>query len=163
MTDKNQMNPAQPSGPRLCLVCSPGGHFIQLHALGGIWRSTSRFWVTLPAADTQALLEGERVWWAFGPTNRNAANFLRNLRLAFSILRNERPHVVLSTGAGVGVPFIWVARLLGIRTVFIEDLTRVTALSLSGRLVYFVADQFLVQWPELATRYRRARFEGRFL
>ena len=145
------------------MVCSAGGHFMQLHSLGEVWRSGPRVWVTLPAADTQSLLKEERVRWAFGPTNRNVVNFFRNLRLAFSVLRSERPEAVLSTGAGVGVPFVWAARLLGIRTIFIEDMTRVTGLSLSGKLVYHVADLFLVQWPELAKRYRRAQFQGRFL
>lgn len=153
----------QSAGRGLCLVCSAGGHFMQLHSLGEVWRSGPRVWVTLPAADTQSLLKEERVRWAFGPTNRNVVNFFRNLRLAFSVLRRERPAAVLSTGAGVGVPFVWAARLLGIRTIFIEDMTRVTGLSLSGKLVYYVADLFLVQWPELATRYRRAQFRGRFL
>ena len=149
--------------PSLCLVCSAGGHFMQLHSLGDIWRTRRRIWVTLPAADTQVLLKDEPVRWAFGPTNRNAVNFFRNLALAFSVLRQERPGAVLSTGAGVSVPFVWAARCLGIRTVFIEDLTRVSGLSLSGKLVYWVADVFLVQWPELAARYRRAQFRGRFL
>ena len=136
---------------------------MQLHSLGNVWRRGRRLWVTLPAADTEVLLKDEKVFWAFGPTNRNIPNLLRNLRLAFSVLRKERPDAVVSTGAGVSVPFVWAARLLGIQTVFIEDLTRVSGLSLSGKLVYRVADVFLVQWPELAARYRRAQYRGRFL
>ena len=136
---------------------------MQLHFLGDVWRRGRRFWVTLPAADTEDLLKDETVVWAFGPTNRNVPNLFRNLRLAFSVLRKERPDAVVSTGAGVSVPFVWAARLLGIRTIFIEDLTRVSGLSLSGKLVYRVADVFLVQWPELAARYRRAQYRGRFL
>lgn len=155
--------PREPETPPLGLVCSAGGHFMQLQTLPGIWRDRPRFWVTPRAADTEALLRGERVYWAFGPTNRSLVNFLRNLRLAWTVLRRERPDVVLSTGAGVGVPFLWAARLCGARTVFIEDLTRVTTLSLSGRLVYRAADVFLVQWPELAARYPRAQYRGRFL
>ena len=70
---------------------------------------------------------------------------------------------MLSTGAGVSVPFVWMAKVLGIRTIFIEDLTRVSRLSLSGKLVYRAADRFLVQWPELLEQYPRAEFHGRFL
>jgi beta-1,4-N-acetylglucosaminyltransferase len=136
---------------------------MQLHSLGGIWQRGRRCWVTLPAADTEVLLQEERVHWAHGPTNRNIPNLFRNLRLAFRVLRRERPDAVLSTGAGVSVPFVWAARWLGIRTVFIEDLTRVSGLSLSGKLVYRVADVFLVQWPELAARLARAEYRGRFL
>jgi len=165
MTEKMESNPSGhgSEGPSLCLVCSPGGHFMQLHSLGDIWSRGQRIWVTLPAADTEILLKEERVHWAFGPTNRNLVNLFRNLRLAFSILRKERPDAVLSTGAGVSVPFVWAARLLGIKTIFIEDLTRVSGLSLSGKLVYWVADVFLIQWPELVKQYPRAQYRGRFL
>ena len=89
----------------ICLVSSPGGHFMQLHSLGDVWRAGRRLWVTLPAADTQVLLKDEAVYWASGPTNRNVPNLFRNLRLAFSVLRKERPRAVISTGAGVSVPF----------------------------------------------------------
>jgi len=163
MISDNDPSTEKKKGSRLCLVCSPGGHFMQLHSLQKIWGEGPRIWVTLPAADTEVLLKEERVQWAFGPTNRNLVNLFRNLRLAFSVLRKERPDAVLSTGAGISVPFVWAARLLGIQTLFIEDLTRVSRLSLSGRLVYRIADIFLVQWPELVPRYPRAQYRGRFL
>ena len=40
-------------------------------------------------------------------------NLLRNLRLAWSVIRSERPAAILTTGAGVAVPFAWIGRLLG--------------------------------------------------
>jgi beta-1,4-N-acetylglucosaminyltransferase len=50
----------------------------------------------------------------------------------------------------------------GCRLVFVESLTRVHGLSLSGRLVYPLADAVFVQWPQAARR-RRARFVGSLL
>jgi beta-1,4-N-acetylglucosaminyltransferase len=151
------------AGPRLALVCSNGGHFLQLYLLRGFWGDAERFWVTFQGPDTEALLSGERVFWAHHPTNRHLGNLVRNLGLALSLLRHERPTLIVSTGAGVGVPFVWIGRMLGIPTVYIEELTRTRTLSLSGKLVRPITDHFLVQWPELAGRYSRARFEGRVL
>ena len=87
----------------------------------------------------------------------------RNLRLAFRLLRAERPDVVLSTGAGVSVPFLLLARLMGMRTIYLESITRIHELSLSGRLVYPFVSRFLVQWEELTAQYPRAEFHGRVL
>ena len=55
----------------------------------------------------------ERVVFAHSPTNRSLKNLARNLLLAWRTLRLVRPRVMLTTGAGVAVPFAWLARLSG--------------------------------------------------
>jgi beta-1,4-N-acetylglucosaminyltransferase len=145
---------------KLCLVCSCGGHFYQLYSLKNFWENYDRFWVTFPHNDTQVLLENERKFWAYHPTTRNIKNFVKNLFLSYKILRREKPQVIISTGAGVAVPFIYMGRLLGIKTIYIESLTRSQSLSFSGKLVYLVAQHILVQWPELAAKHRKLLFKG---
>ena len=54
----------------LLLVCSTGGHLLQLVALRESWQDYSRAWVTFDKSDARSLLEGERVYFAHGPTNR---------------------------------------------------------------------------------------------
>jgi beta-1,4-N-acetylglucosaminyltransferase len=71
--------------------------------------------------------------------------------------------VIVSTGAGLAVPFFLVGRLTGRRLAYVESLTRTESLSLSGRLVYPLADAFFVQWPEPARRHRKARYVGSVL
>jgi beta-1,4-N-acetylglucosaminyltransferase len=146
-------------GP-LLLVCSSGGHLLQLVELRSAWEGYERVWVSFDKPDVRSLLAGERVIRAHGPTNRNVPNLLRNLRLALRTVRAERPSAVLTTGAGVAVPFAWVARLLGVPVLYVESFTRIEALSLSGRMIAPVARQVYVQWPELAARSRRLRFAG---
>ena len=148
---------------KLCLVASTGGHLLQLVSLKQAWGEHERFWVTFPKVDAQTLLASERVIWAYHPTNRNLKNLLKNLWLAWKVLRQERPDAVISTGAGVGVPFIWMGRLLGMHTIFIESITFIDHLSLSGRLVSPAVHRLFVQWPELAARHRQAAYRGKVL
>ncbi len=150
------------SGRRVVLVCSPGGHLQQMLALRPAWDGLERVWVTLEGPDVEVLLSDERVRLAHGPTNRSLLNLLRNLRLAWTVLRSERPDAVLSTGAGLAVPFLILARLLGSHTVYVESLTRTESLSLSGRMVYPFVAEFFIQWPR-TTRLRRARHVGSIL
>ena len=98
----------------LLLVCSSGGHLLQLHELRAAWEPFPRAWVTFDKSDARSLLREERVIHAFGPTNRNIPNLLRNLRLAWRVIRPERPAAILTTGAGVAVPFAWIGRCTGI-------------------------------------------------
>jgi beta-1,4-N-acetylglucosaminyltransferase len=142
------------------LVCSSGGHLLQLVSLRPAWQGLSRAWVTFDKSDARSLLRGERVIFAHGPTNRNVPNLLRNLVLAARVLRRARPRVVVTTGAGVAVPFAWLGRLMGAKVVYVESFTRIGGPSLSLRLIRPVAGRLYVQWPELAARLRGARHVG---
>jgi UDP-N-acetylglucosamine:LPS N-acetylglucosamine transferase len=154
----------RPRGParRVLLVCSGGGHLQQLLALEPAWRDLEQSWVTLAGRDVEDLLDGRPYELAHGPTNRSVSALLRNLPLAWRVIRSNDPDVVVSTGAGVCVPFFWVGRLLGRRCVYVESLTRLESISLSGRLIRPVADAFFVQWPA-ANRDGRSRHVGSVL
>jgi beta-1,4-N-acetylglucosaminyltransferase len=149
--------------PRVLLVCSPGGHLQQMLALAPAWSELDHAWVTLRAPDTEQELVGEPTTWAWGPTNRSLVKLARNFWLAWRVLGEFQPDVVLSTGAALAVPFLLLARARRIRAVYVESFTRVQDLSLSGKMVYLFVDEMFVQWPTLAQRRRRARYAGSVL
>lgn len=142
------------------LVCSSGGHLLQLVALRDAWQGFDRAWVSFDKSDVRSLLAGERVIFAYGPTNRSVKNLVRNLLLALRLVRQLRPKVIMTTGAGVAVPFAWIGKLWGARVVYVESLTRIEGPSLSCRMIAPVAKRLYVQWPELAQALPRARYVG---
>jgi UDP-N-acetylglucosamine:LPS N-acetylglucosamine transferase len=148
---------------KLCLVCSTGGHLLQLYLLKDMWMQHERFWVTFPGRDSEYFLGDEMVYFAYHPTNRSIGNLIKNFFLALKILRQENPDVILSTGAGVAVPFIIIGRMLGKKTIYLESMTRCNTLSLAGKLVYHIVNHFLVQNSELADKYKKAIFKGQVL
>jgi beta-1,4-N-acetylglucosaminyltransferase len=135
---------------------------MQMRALRSAWEGPQCTWVTLAGADVEALLREEDVLLGYGPTNRSLAKLVRNLGFAFETVRLLRPDVIVSTGAGLAVPFFLIGRLCGCRLIYVESLTRTSSLSLSGRMVYPLAHAFFVQWPR-TTRLRRARYVGGLL
>jgi len=144
---------------RILLLCSSGGHFAALQNLHSFWERHERIWITFRSPSTERQLVNESVYWAFSPTNRNLVNLIRNLFLAFKVLFVERPDMILTTGAGVAVPFLWIAPLFGCQSVFVESITRTKTLSLSARLVMPLAD-VLVQWPALKETYPQTIYVG---
>jgi UDP-N-acetylglucosamine:LPS N-acetylglucosamine transferase len=138
---------------RVLLVCSSGGHLIQLHNLRPWWERHDRMWVTFKKLDSRSLLAGERVAWAHHPTTRNLPNLVRNLLLAWRQLRSFRPDVVVSSGAGVAFPFFLIARLLGQKTVYVEVYDRIDSATMTGRLCYPISNLFLLQWEEQRRSY----------
>jgi len=144
------------------LVCSPGGHLLEMSELAPAWEGETVSWVTLPGADVDDLLRGQDVTFAHGPTNRSLKRLLQNVVLAWREVRRRRPTAILSTGAALAVPFFLVGRLHGIRTVYVESLARTQSLSMSGKLVYPLSTAFFVQWPG-ATSWRKAKYVGSIL
>jgi hypothetical protein len=142
------------------LVCSSGGHLAQLTALTPWSRQHRRRWVCFDTPDAVSILRDEQVTWAHHPTTRNLANLVRNFRLAWRELRGRRPDVVISSGAGVAVPFFLLAKLFRVPTVYLEVYDRLDGATLTGRLCRPFADAMLVQWEEQRALYRGADVVG---
>lgn len=145
---------------KLVLVASTGGHLAQLMALSDWWSQHQRIWVTFDKPGANDALRDERTIWAHHPTTRHLGNAARNLVLAWRLLKRSRPDLVISTGAGVAVPFFLIARILRIRSIYIEVIDRVASRTLTGRIVYPLADEFCVQWDIQKRLYPDARVIG---
>ncbi|MCC0179224.1 UDP-N-acetylglucosamine--LPS N-acetylglucosamine transferase [Waterburya agarophytonicola K14] len=141
---------------KILLISSTGGHLNALQKLQSFWQKHECCWVTFKTDSTELLLDAEKVYWAYSPTNRNIPNLFKNLYLAYQVIKKEKPQLVLSTGAGIAVPFIIMAKFCGVKTAFIESFTRVQELSLSARLVLPFLDKLYVQWEELEAKYSKA-------
>lgn len=145
---------------KLLLVCNPGGHFSTMMGLKKFWKLYEREWVTYSKFDTEYLRDKEIVHWVTMQESRMLIRAILNFFKAILILRKSHPDIVLSTGASLAVPFILASKLFGIRTIFIESISRSKELSLSGRIVYPLVDEFYVQWPECVQRYPKAKYKG---
>lgn len=145
---------------RICLAASAGGHASQLVKLSQGWCGYDTFCVTTTQVVRNRLREYGRVY-VVGECNRQhpVRVFMVLIRCIW-IAFKERPDVVISTGAAVGCLMCLLCKMLGAKVVWIDSITNVDKISLSGRMVHFIADLFLVQWPELAGRYKNAEFVG---
>jgi UDP-N-acetylglucosamine transferase subunit ALG13 len=94
------------------------------------------------------------------PTTRNLWSLLRNSWLAARVMVSVVPDVVVSTGAGIAVPFVVLARALGVPTVFIEVVDRIESRTVTGKLCGPWTDLYLVQWPRQQLQYRRSLVLG---
>ena len=140
---------------KIAMVCSSGGHLLLLHVLDKFWKAHDRFWVTFKKPDAQSLLKDEKTYWAYFPTNRNFFNLIRNFFVAIRVLFKEKPDIIVSTGAGVAIPFFFIGKLLRKKLVFIEAYERINNPSLTGRIVYRITDAFILQWDEQKKHYPR--------
>ena len=141
---------------KICLVGSSGGHLAHLNMLKPFWSREDRFWVTFDKEDARSILKDEKMYPCYFPTNRNLKNLIKNTFLAIRILRKERPDVIISSGAAVAVPFFYLGKLFGAKTVYIEVFDRMDKPTVTGKLMYPVTDKFIVQWEEMKKVYPKA-------
>ncbi|OCT82829.1 UDP-N-acetylglucosamine transferase subunit ALG14 homolog [Xenopus laevis] len=94
---------------------------------------------------------------------------LQSLFYSFPLTARLQPDLILCNGPGTCVPACFSAFLLGvfgikkIIIVYVESICRVETLSLSGRLLYYFADYFIVQWPRLQNKYSKSIYLGRIV
>ena len=148
---------------KLCLVCSSGGHLIQLHLLRSWWSKYNRFWVTFKKEDALSLLEDEKVYYGYFPTTRNIKNLIRNTLLAVKILTKERPNIIISTGAGIAVPFFYLGKLLKAKLIYVEVYDRISSPTLTGKVVCPITDIFVLQWEKQKKFYPKGVVIGELL
>jgi beta-1,4-N-acetylglucosaminyltransferase len=139
----------------LMIVSSCGGHLTEVRHLSRAYEKYKLVYVLNSVVavypdmvgQTEFVTHAERDW-------RVARNFWE----AILLCRKYRPKAMLSTGAGPAVPFFIVAKyLFGAKVVFVESITRVATPSLTAKLLYPIADEFVVQWRGLLTHFPRAK------
>lgn len=141
---------------KVCLVGSSGGHLTHLYMLKDFWKDKDRVWVTFNKKDANSILENEKKYYCYYPTNRNIKNLIKNTFLAIKVLRKERPNLIISSGAAVAVPFFYIGKVFGAKLIYIEVFDRIDKPTLSGKLVYPIVDKFIVQWEEMKKVYPKA-------
>ena len=141
---------------KICLVSSSGGHLTHLYMLKDFWKDKQRFWVTFDKEDANSMLKGEKVYYAYYPSNRSFKALCINTVRAIRILHREKPDLIVSSGAAPAVPFFYIGKLMKAKTIYIEVFDRIDAPTVTGRMVYPVTDRFVVQWEEMKKVYPKA-------
>jgi UDP-N-acetylglucosamine transferase subunit ALG13 len=132
---------------KILVVASAGGHLTQAMC------ATS-------ACDSIALVSNKknitndkiRHIYKIWDTQHNIFIHFVNLFFAIYVLLRERPAVVFSTGGPIVLPFALLCKVMPIKFVYLDTLSRVVELSNTGKLIkkYGLHDDFFCQWQEIA-------------
>lgn len=79
---------------KVCLVGSSGGHLTHLYMLKPFWKDKDHFWVTFDKEDARSLLEGEKMYPCYYPTNRSIKALIKNTKIAWRVLHKEKPDLI---------------------------------------------------------------------
>lgn len=151
---------------RVIFTSSAGGHFSELCELKELMEKYNSF---LISEDHEMMQEYKKInrsrsWYMPAGTKEHLFKFLCNFPInifkSFRAYLKVRPDVVIATGAHTTVPICYIAKLFGKKVIFIETFANITTKTLSGKLVYPIADLFLVQWEDMLKLYPKAKYRG---
>ena len=146
---------------RICVACSTGGHLVEVRQLAPVYGKYEHFYFTFSGGVAEELKKTDRVRAIPNIVRHNPLSWIIGAFLSFRIAIQEKPDVVITTGAGIVVFFCIFTKLLGAKLVFLESMARVERPTLTARLLYPFSDLFIVQWPNLLKYFPKAKFLGR--
>ena len=145
---------------RICLAASAGGHLTQLLKLSESWQGYDTIYVTTSALVREKLRQYGKIYTVGECNRKHMLRVILVVMRCINIILRERPDVVISSGAAVGCIMCFLGKFFGVEIVWLDSITNVERISLSGRMVRYIADLFLVQWPELAEHYINVEYAG---
>jgi len=145
---------------KICLAASAGGHTSQLLKLSQSWNGHKTFCVTTTKLVADQLCKFGNIYVVGESNHQHPLKVLMVFIRCIKIALREKPDVVISTGASAGCIMCFLGKLLGARVIWIDSITNVDRISLSGRMVRYIADLFLVQWPNLTQKYSNVEYLG---
>lgn len=144
--------------PKLMVVASAGGHWVQLMRLRKAWNGLPVIYVSTEPGlsdivQTMARDEGNPApeFAAVADANlTDKARIVRQFYEMFLVMLRHRPDVVITTGAAPGYFALRMGKWFGARTIWIDSMANAETLSKSGKEVAKYADLWLTQWEHLA-------------
>lgn len=147
---------------KICFAASSGGHMEELSRLKSLSVKYDSFVLT-EESEYSVVDWTENIYYV-SHINRKELLFIPKFIKLFwksnSILKKEKPDVIISTGALATYPICLLAKWKKKKIIYIESFARVDSKSLTGKLLYKIADLFIVQWEDMLELYPNAKFVG---
>lgn len=147
---------------KICLVSSSGGHLEQLRQLKIITEKYDSFYVVPKSKSTINM--NDKKYFVDDLNRNNKIGYILGIfkmfYQAFKIMKNEKPDIVISTGAGAAIPICIICKIFRKKLIYIESFARIDTPNKTGKLLYYFADLFIIQWEELRSYYPKAVYGG---
>lgn len=151
---------------KVMFISSTGGHLNELMQLKEMFPKYDYTILTEKTKANEALTKmypGRIHFLIYGTKDHRLTypfKFLANCFKSFYYFCKINPKVIITTGTHTAVPMCYIAKCFGSKVVFIETFANRTTKTLAGKLVYPIADVFIVQWENMLKLYPKAIYLG---
>ena len=142
---------------KVLFISSTGGHFNELQQLKPLFEKYDYHIVTEKDNSTIGAKEkyGDKISYLPYGTRKKLFRYIF-VYLYFKI----KPQYIVTTGTHTAGPMCYLGKLFGSKIIYIETFANRNRKTATGRLIYPIADLFIVQWKEMLKIYPKAVYGG---
>lgn len=152
---------------KVLFISSTGGHFSELLQLKPLFKKYDSYIITEKDKTNENFKKeyGDKLF--FLPYGTRSKMFTYIFKYLFLCLKTiylyfkiSAQKILVTTGTHTAVPMCYLGKLFGSKIIFIETFANSNTKTLSGRMIYPIANLFVVQWKEMLKLYPKAIYGG---
>lgn len=150
---------------KVLFISSTGGHLNELLQLKPMFEKYDSYIVTEKTKTNKDLKnEYKNVSYLLYGTKHKPIRYIFvaifNIIKSLILFIKIRPNVIISTGAHTAVPICLIGKLFKKKIIYIETFANIHTKTLTGKIIYPIADLFVVQWESMLELYPKAEYWG---
>lgn len=152
---------------KVLFISSTGGHLNELLQLSSLFEKYDYHIITEKDKTNEYLKEKykDKIYYLPYGTRSHLVKYifiyfyliLKTIYYYFKL----RPEVIVTTGTHTAGPMCYLAKLFRSKVIYIETFANINRKTATGRLIYPIADLFIVQWEEMLKLYPKAVYGGK--
>ena len=151
---------------KVLFISSTGGHFNELMRLRPLFSKYNSYLATEKQKNNEYLRDEfkNKVFFLLYGTKDHPFSYpfklLTNCFISLFHFIRIRPDVIVTTGTHTAGPMCCIAKIFGKKIIYIETIANINSKTITGKILYHIADQFYVQWESMLALYPKAIYKG---
>ena len=151
---------------KVTFISSSGGHLSEILQLEPMFKKYDFNIITEKTLSTKNLTNRfpKKVYYLNFCTRRHFFSYIIkgtiNVVKSFYLYFKIKPQYIVTTGVHTAVPFCYIGKLFGSKIIYIETFANSESKTLTGKLIYPIANLFIVQWKSMLKLYPKAIYGG---
>ena len=147
-------------------ISSTGGHLKELLQLKKLFGKYDSYLITEKTDSTKKLKDEYKEkmgYMVFGTKDHMLTypfKLLANCFISVYYFIKIRPKYIVTTGTHTAGPICYLGKIFGSKIIYIETMANINRKTQTGRLIYPIADLFIVQWKSMLKIYPKAVYGG---
>ena len=151
---------------KVLFISSTGGHLKVLLQLKKLFGKYDSYLITEKTDSTKKLKDEYKEkmgYMVFGTKDHMLTypfKLLANCFISVYYFIKIRPKYIVTTGTHTAGPICYFGKIFGSKIIYIETMANINRKTQTGRLIYPIADLFIVQWESMLKIYPKAVYGG---
>lgn len=151
---------------RVMFISSTGGHLNEMMQLKKLFDKYDYHIVTEKTKSNLSLRDkyNKRIDYLIFGTKDYIITYpfklLCNCFISLYIYLKVHPDYIITTGAHTAGPMCCLGKIFGSKVIYIESFANMSSKTVTGKLLYPIADKFIIQWESMSELYPDATYGG---